>query len=303
MAVNVTVFDLVNFPNNPKTVTVDITELVPLGNAGEDTWVLSAITSATASGGAAIQRLYISDTSFGWAKSNNLNSGPFDVTDSQKHLKVAIDEDIASAVEIELATSAQQIGGNAVADDMQTKLGDTARTGGGKVGNLAYLNATVTFVDGVFQIISGSAAGSFTGATRSSVDVADGASTTGLSAELGFDILVTSETLAAAPPTQTSLSANYTSGTSITIANSGFITGGDCIAVSDGTNTEFRGIESGVGTVVTLSSGLANSYVSGSVIQVLTQQDPAGVPVSALTTVDDYVKFSIASLTNQIDFS
>jgi len=303
MAVNVTVFDLVNFPNNPKTVTVDLTELVPLGNAGEDTWVLSAITSATASGGAAIQRLYISDTSFGWAKSNNLNSGPFDVTASQRHLKVAIDEDVASAVEIELATSAQQIGGNAVANDMQTKLSDTARTGGAKVGNLAYLNATVTFIDGVFKIISGSASSSFTGVSRSSVDVADGSSTTGLAAELGFDILVTSENLAAAPPTQTSLSASYTSGTSLTIANSGFVVGGDCVVVSDGTNVEFRGVESGSGTAVTLSSGLANPYASGSVVQILTQQDPEGVPVSALTTVDDYIKFSIASLTNQIDFS
>src|SRR5688572_1528170 len=105
MAVNVSVFNLENYPNNPKTVSVDLTELVPYGNGGEDAWVLSAVTSATASGGAAIQRLYINHLKFGWAKSSGLQTGPYDVTGSQKHLKIAIDEDIASGAELALTTS------------------------------------------------------------------------------------------------------------------------------------------------------------------------------------------------------
>lgn len=303
MAVNVSVFDLVNFPNNPKTVTVDLTELVPFGNGGEDTWVFSAVTSATASGGATIQRLYIRETKFGWAKSSGLKSGPYDVTSGQRHLRVAIDEDIGSAVQIALETSALPLGGNAIAKDMQAKISQTARPGGSKAGNLAYLNATVTFVDGVFEIVSGTASDTFTGSAKSSVAVADGTTTTGLAAELGFDIVFTSESLASAPPSVTSLASDYTSGTSLVIANSGAVVGGDCIAITDGTNTEFRGVQSGSGVNVTLASGLANAYSTGSLVQVLTLQDPAGVPVSAYTTIDDQVKFAVASIVNQIDFS
>jgi len=302
MAVNVSVFDLVNFPNNPKTVTVDITELVPFGNGGEDTWVFSAITSATASGGAAIQRLYISETKFGWAKSSGLNSGPYDVTVSQQHLRIAIDEDIGGAVEVSLDENALPIGGDAVAKDLQTKISATAHVGGAKEGNLAYLNATVNFTNGAFEVVSGTASSTYTGTDRSSVSIIDGVTTTGLSAELGFDISFTSESFAASPPPRTSVASDYTSGTAITVVDS-VITGGDCIAITDGTNTEFRGVESGFGTAITLSSGFANGYSTGSFVQVLQLQDPAGVPVSGYSNIDEQIKFAIASLVNQIDFS
>lgn len=304
MAVNVSVFDLVNFPNNPKTVTVDLTELVPFGNSGEDTWVFSSITTATASGGAQIQRLYISDIKFGWAKSSGLKSGPYTVNSGKRHLKVAIDEAIGNAVEVTLDTSTLSIGGNALAKDLQTKISNTAKTGGAKAGNLSYLNATVTYSDGVFQIISGTAKKNYTGSGRSSVLVADGTTTTGLAAELGFDIPFTSQELAATPPSVTSLASGYTAGGSqLTVSDSGLIVGGDCVVVRDGTNTEFRGIESGVGSTVTLSSGLDNSYSAGAMVEVLKIQDPSGQPPPAFTNIDDVIKFSIASIANQIDFS
>ncbi len=303
MAVNVTVFDLENFPSNPKTVSVDLTELVPYGNSGEDTWVFSAITTATASGGASIQRLYISDTRFGWAKSSGLQSGPYIVDAGQKHLKVSIDEDISGAVELVLDTNALPLGGDAIALNIQTKLSATATSGGAKAGNLSYLNAVCNYTNGVFEIISGTASSLYTGSTRTSVAVADGVSTTGLAAALGFDIPFTSESLASTQVAQTSVAANYTSGTSLTIANSGAISEGDCLAVTDGTNIEFRGVESAVGVAVTLSSGLANTYSTGALIQVLELQDPVGDPPPAYTNIDDYIKFAIASIVNQIDFS
>ena len=303
MAVNVSIFDLVNYPNNPKTITVDITELVPVGNGGEDTWVFSAITSATASGGAAIQRLYISQNRFGWVKSSGLKQGPYTINGGQKHLQVAIDENIASALEITLDESVTSVGGDAVAKDIQSKISTSALTGGAKVGNLAYLNATVKFVNGFFDIISGTASDVYTGSTRSSVAIIDGVSTTGLAAELGFDISFSSESIASDPPVQTSLASSYTTGTSITVDTSGLISSGDCLAITDGTNTEFRGVESGSGVNVVLSSGLGNTYGTGSLVQVVKLQDPAGRPVSAYETIDDVVKFSIASLANQIDFS
>lgn len=303
MAVSVTVFDLDNFPSNPKTVSVDLTELVPYGNSGEDTWVFSAITTATASGGASIQRLYLSNTKFGWAKSSGLPSGSYTVSVGQKHLKVAVDEDISGAVELVLDTNALPLGGDAIALDIQTKLSATAQSGGAKAGNLSYLNAVCNYTNSVFEIISGTASSLYTGTNRSSVAVADGVSTTGLAAELGFDITFTSESLASTQVAQTSLAADYTSGTSLTIVNSGAVSEGDCLAVTDGTNTEFRGVESAVGVAVTLSSGLANPYSTGALIQVLELQDPVGDPPPAYTNIDDYIKFSIASLVNQIDFS
>jgi hypothetical protein len=303
MAVNVSIFDLENFPSNPKTVTVDITELVPFGNNGEDTWVVSAITTATASGGAAIQRLYISATKFGWAKSSGLKTGPYSVNGSQKHLKVSIDEDISEAAEVALTESVLPIGGNALASDLQTQINDTARVGGAKEGNLAYLNAIVRFVDGRFEIISGTASDSYEGANKSSVAVADGVTTTGLLGELGFDINFTSEVQASTEVKQTSLASSYTSGTTLSVVDGSVVTGGDCIAVTDGTNTEFRGVQSVSVNDIIMASGMANTYASESLVQVLSLRDPSGEPAAAYTDIDDYVKFSINSIANQIDFS
>lgn len=306
MAVNVTVFDLVNFPNNSKTVTVDLTEVVPLGNAGEDSWVFTASTTATASGGATIQKLYINNTRLGWAKSSGLKTGPYDVTSSKRHLKIAIDEDIGDAVELGLAwNDSLPLSGDDIAEDIQAKLNNAASSGGSKAGNLSYLNATCIYEDNTFQIISGTASSSYTGTNKSSVAVADGTTTTGLAEELGFNIPVTSETLASTEIKQTSLSTAYTSpgSTALTVANSGRIAGGDVVAITDGTNTEYRGVESAVGTSVTLSSGVANTYAAGSKVQVVKLQDSTAEPPPAFSNIDSYVKFGIATIVNQIDFS
>lgn len=304
MAVNVTVLDLENFPNNSKTVTVDLSELVPFGNSGEDSWVFSTVTTATASGGAAIQKLYINDTKWGWIKSSGLKPGPYTINDSQKHLKVAVDEAIGSGAEITLATSALPIAGSAVAKDIQAKINNLASAGGSKAGNLSYLNTTVRFTNGTFEIISGTASDEYTGSSRSSVAIADGTSTTGLASELGFDITFSSENLASTLIKQTSVASVYSAeSTSLTIADSGRVVGGDCIAITDGTNLEFRGVESGIGASVTLSSGFTNGYAAGALIQVLDIQDPSGDPPPAFNTIDDYVKFGINSIANQINFA
>lgn len=306
MAVNVTVFDLENFPNNSKTVTVDVSELVPLGNSGEDTWVFSANTTATASGGASIQKLYVSNTRLGWAKSSGLKSGPYDVTGSQRHLKVAIDEAIGNGVEIGLDSSALPLGGDTVAKNLQRKINNTAKTGGAKEGNLAYLNASVEYTDGRFKIVSGNTSSDYTGSDRSSVAVADGTSTTGLAAELGFDIPITSEELAGDPVKNTSLASEYDpsgSNRDLTVVNGGLISAGDCIALTDGSNTEFRGVENAVSTAVTLNSGTNNTYAAGSYVQVLRLQDPSSTPPPAYEKIDDLIKFGISSIVNQIDFS
>jgi len=52
-----------------------------------------------------------------------------------------------------------------------------------------------------------------------------------------------------------------------------------------------------------LSSGLDNTYAVGSLVQVLTEKEPSGQPPPAYTKVDDYIKFAIASIANQINFA
>lgn len=303
MAVNVNVFNLENFPNNPKTVSVDLTELVPFGNGGEDVWVFSAVTSATASGGAAIQRLYMNHTKFGYVKSSGLKTGPYTVSAGQRHLKISIDEDIGSGVEIALTANDLPLGGDAVASEIQTKINAVARPGGSKFGNLSYLNATARFVNGQFQIISGTAGDLYTGIDRTSVKVIDGLTTTGLAAELGFDIPFTSEALASAQVKQTSVSVNYAGGTSLTVTNAGIVSTGDCIAITNGTTTDFRGVTTAAGTAITLASGISNSYDAGSLVQVLALRDPSGDPPAIYARVDDYINFAVNSIVNQIDFS
>jgi hypothetical protein len=302
MAQNVPVFDLVNFPGTQKTVSIDLTEVVPLGNSGEDVWVFTSTTTATASGGASIAKLYINDLKLGWAKSSGLRAGPYDVTNTQRHLRVAIDEDIASAVQIALTVSALPLSGEDISRDIQTQLNAAGRTGGGKAGNLAYLKAICTYTNNTFKIVSGTSSTSYTGADRSSVAVADGTTTTGLAAALGFDIPTTSEVLASSPVKQTTLASNYSSGTGLTVSTSGIIVTGDAIAITNGTTTEYRGVQTAAGVSVVLASGLANSYTSGSKIQVLRMQDASSEPPPAYNKIDDYIKYGIAYIANQINF-
>jgi len=62
MAVNVTVRDIENFPGGtPKTITVDIIQIIPVGGMpleGDEIWVSSTTTAATASGGGSIQSIF-----------------------------------------------------------------------------------------------------------------------------------------------------------------------------------------------------------------------------------------------------
>lgn len=306
MAVNVVVYNLDQYPGNPKTVVVDLESVVPLGNGGEDVWVVSSRTTATSSGTAgvaSIQKLYIRDTKFGWIKSSGLKAGPYAVTGSRRHLRVAIDEDIGSAVEVALTSSSSLVGGEAVATDLQTAVNNLAKIGGSKEGNVSYLNAVVRFIDGRFEIVSGTAASSYVGVDRSSVVLADGTTTTGLLAELGFDISFTSQSMAANNIKQTSLASGYTSGTSLTVVNTGIVSTGDCIAITDGANVEYRGVTTANGVNITLASGMANDYAAGSLVQVLSLKEPSGELPSTYSKIDDYLKYAVSYIANQIDFS
>ena len=142
MAINVTTYDLDNYPDNAKTVTVDLKSVVATGSDGDEKYVLSADTSTTASGSATIQESFVSDTRVGWAMSNSRVSGPFTITESNKNLKVAIDEDISGAITITVSTDASPQTGDSIAADIENKIKASTVIGGDKAGNLSYLNVS-----------------------------------------------------------------------------------------------------------------------------------------------------------------
>jgi hypothetical protein len=303
MATTVNVYDLENYPDNNKTIIVDHKQVVPVNASGDEKWVISATTTATASGSAAIQDVFIRDFIVGWTKSTAFEQGPYTISASQNALKVAINGSTARA--IALTTDTNPISGEAVAADMQTKINDLATVGAVEAGNLAFKNAWVTFENGRFKIQSGSPTSSYTGSSKSSVQVTAGDSND-VSVHLGFFAQVSSEGVAGTDVPETYLSFPYTSSSGLTLIDvsdgSSFSTG-DCVGISDGTNTEYRYVSSAAAGVININASLSNSYALNSRVQALRMQDPESKPVSSFESVDDATRFAISSLANQIDFS
>ncbi len=194
MATNITVYDIINYPNNSRTVTVDLKKVTPTGEDGDEKWVLSATTTATASGSAAIQDTFVDFSNVGFCKSSGIPTEPFTINGSQLTMKIAVDEAIGSAATINLTIADTPITGDSVAADMQNQIQALTITGAAKAGNLSYLNTKCTYENGRFVITSGSLASAFTGAARTSVAIASG-DTNDVSAALGLDINFSSEFL------------------------------------------------------------------------------------------------------------
>ncbi|MCK5016491.1 MAG: hypothetical protein KAS32_05395, partial [Candidatus Peribacteraceae bacterium] len=115
MATTVSVYDLINYPSNSKSIIVDHKQVVPHGAAGDEKWVLSATTTATASGSASIQPVFIRTFTIGWCKSNGFNQGPYTIDGSQDAMKVSINGSSYRA--IVLATQITSVSGDVVAAD------------------------------------------------------------------------------------------------------------------------------------------------------------------------------------------
>jgi len=312
MAVNVTVRDIVNFPGGtPKTVTVDIAQIVPVGGTpeGDEIWVSSSTTAATASGGGSIQSIFKNTMKRGWIRSSGFVTGNITIP-ALARMVVAIDEAIGSGLEITLTAGSNLLPGD-VAQDIESKIVAQARIGqgGAKAGNLSYLNCQVSFTNGKFEIQSGTVADKFTGTGRSSVKVGPPSTGTDIRTTLGFNITTDSETLASRQLVDTDLTAAYTSSDLITVRSTAGLSAGDAFIVFDGTNTNTATI-SGVisASVVRFTSvsgiglGLANSFATGALLRKLHQVDVAD-PVSSVTSVDQLYRYSIDALVNQINFS
>ena len=313
MAVNVTVRDIVNFPGGTaKTITLDITQIVPVGGdplEGDEIWVTSAVTTATASGGGSIENIFKNQMKRGYIESSGLAGSVFNIPASAQ-MKIAIDE--AGGVDIAL-TEANNVLGVDIATELEAAIKAEAEVGGGgaKLGNLSYLNAQVRFSNGKFIIESGSVASSFTGTGRSSVALSapDGPFTDALRIELGFDIATTSEGLAGRQLVETDLTAAYSSGFLLTVTSTANLNAGDAFEVLDGTNTSIALVSGTISSSVFrftavsgVELGLDNTYALGSLVRKLHPVNVAD-PVSVVDTVDELYRFSIDSIVNQIDFS
>ena len=231
MAVNVTVRDIVSFPGGtPKTVTVDIIQIVPVAGQpleGDEIWVSSTTTAATASGGGSIESIFKNVMKRGWIRSSGLITGNIDIISGDR-IVIAIDEAIGSGVEIELTTGSNILPGD-IASDIESLIQAQATIGGGgsKTGNLSYLNAQVRFVNNKFEIESGTVSESFTGSGRSSVAVGAPALGQDIRATLGFDITTDSLTLASRNIIETDLTSAYNSGDTLTVRSTAGLSSGD----------------------------------------------------------------------------
>lgn len=316
MAINVTVRDIVNFPGGTaKTITLDIAQIVPNGGTpeGDEIWVTSSTTTATASGGGAIQSIFKNQMKRGFLRGVPPATALLDIPATAR-FKVALDELIGNGVDVELTEGTNQLSSD-VAQDIENQIREEAEIGGGggKIGNLSYLNAQVRFVNGVFSIESGTVTDTFTGPGRSSVTIDAPTTGTDIRQTLGLHLTVSSELLAARQLAESALASDYTSGDLVEVISTAGFTAGESFQIRDTNNSELVLI-SGAGVVDGLTAsqirfvavsgvglGLSNVYSTGAQIRKFHPIDTPD-PVSAVNTVDQLYRFQIDSTVNQIDF-
>ena len=176
MAVNVNVYDLVNYPDNSKTVTIDIKQVTPVGYEGDEQWVVTATTTAYSDIDArtAISDIYILEMKGGWAKSSGLKTSPFTISTANK-FRLRLDADIASGTDPQVQsgyweltlTSSGIVSGDDIASDMETQIRALADNSDmDATYALSYMNASVEFANDKFKIISGSISETYTGNNR-----------------------------------------------------------------------------------------------------------------------------------------
>lgn len=321
MAINVNVQDLENYPGNVKRVTVDQESVVVQGQEGDEKYVLKFSTSAysDAAERTAIQDYYVTDFKSGWARSSGFagSAGQFDLTATANRIMVKIDDTVSGTngggyYEIILGYNEDTtaMSGEAVAEDLEFKiraLADTLVTA--DIGYVsAYRNASVEYKDSKFWIVSGSTSKYYNGTNRSSVDVILGSEHNAL-AVLGFDLKTTSKDIDLGSIREALVLADYVTSTSgITIDRNIGAEDGDCLMITDRTNTDYfqlNAATAGGGTELNFSStAISNNYTANiTKVQLLREQDPESGPVAWFENIDKINRHGIKCMINAIDFS
>ena len=317
MAVNVSVYDLVNYPDNSKTVTVDIKQVTPIGYEGDEQWVISCVTSAYSDNTdrTAIQDIYIQNMRHGWAKGMEA-AGPFViVSGTNQAFEIKIDADTTWR---HIDITPDTYSGDALADWLEAairNLDDTVSS----TYQLAYMNMSVKYEDGRFQFVSGSVSEWFTGANKSAVtintgtlDLKDGE---GVAADLGLDFPMTTESLASFESLEARVDTFH--GAESTVlgvkeynwTDTDTISGSVFAITTDNTNWEYFICTGGTVSSLNLvgadpSTGLISAYNDGDkLIMYDGPQDPQASPTAWNSEVDGVVRWGIKSIANQIDYS
>lgn len=313
MATNVTVRDLINYPDNNKSVVVDQSVVVPVGYDGDEQWVLSFTTTAYSdnTNRTAIQDIYVQETTCGWLKSSGLVSlTGYKTSATSKWLGIKIDTS-ADYYYVELEEDLS--GANTIADALEAAIKAIPTVSGTWDTDddaLAYKNAMVEYRDGKFYIVSGNFSKYYTGTRRSSVKVTASGSDT-FHNDLGFNLSVDSETVAGTSVLEGYLTVNYTAGAQYMYINLNSCASGTCAVITNGTYTDYFPIIAVSGTRLTVPTagvngfdGVAHSYTAlESKVQVMRYQDPDQTPVIFHNTIDSVIRWGVNSLANQIDYS
>lgn len=316
MATNVTVYDLDNYPDNSKIVSIDLKTVIPVGEEGDEKWVLQFYTTAYSDNTlrTAIPDIYIRDIKAGWAKSSGLVGigGKFTLDSDSNTLGIQIDNS-SNIYYIELETG-NNMTSAAISSDMEDKIraipdqvdfDDAEYTS-------AYRNTSVEMKNGKFYIISGSMSPYYTGSDKSSVSVTASGVDTCVDV-LGFNLMTSSEAIAGTAIKEALLGSNYTAGTSSMTINTGTaVVAGRALHITDGVNEDYFTALSGTTdssiVIATQSTngfdGVANSYVASEAkIQLLLPSDPDNEPLPYYTDIDGVVRWGIKCTANAIDFS
>ena len=313
MARNITVYDLDQYPDNSKTVTVDQKQVVPVGAEGDDKWVLSFSTNAYSNNtsSTAIQDIYVQEIHTGWAKSSGLTGNTFTLESGDQVLGIKMDDSSQYYISLDAGSN---MAGDLIAKDIEDKIRAMPDSVDWQSSDdsLAFKNCLVKFENGKFKIISGTVSQYYAGSEQTSVLVtASGVDT--CYDTLGFDLGITSVGIAGTSIKEALVTSSYTTDTTPLVISAGTgVQVGDCLLITDGSNTDyFTAISGTTDTSVVVCTeannsyrGITNSYTANAAkVQILAEQDPDQAPVSYHSTVDSIMIWGIMSIVNQIDFS
>jgi hypothetical protein len=165
MALNIDTQDIDAYPGTVKRVTVDQSQIVPIGFEGDEQFVVTIGTSAYSDNTlrTAIQDLYVTDFIAGWCKSSGFagSSGKYSLDATHNTIRVKMDATVSGVgqtgyypITLDWDDSARS--GELVAQDMEDKIRAVTCSGADAGYQLAYTNASVEYKNGKFWIVSGS---------------------------------------------------------------------------------------------------------------------------------------------------
>ena len=315
MAKEIVVFDLNNPSSAAKIVYVDIGTLIRTGSGGEEEWLIKFYTQEYSNNITLdnIRSLYLDELSSGWYKSSGLVDSYYTMGTNCDSLNIKIDGSQGTYPIV--LDHGNSLTGKVVAKDIENKIKEIPETGewldNDSSLSFGYTNCRVNYIDSKFYVLSGSS-GNYSGDKKSSVSIEKVTSNTAYEV-LGFSLGVNSEDLDSTIITESLLVSNYNSDTEdLIVGNNITPQDGEAFYITDGINEDYFVCISGSVTgnlkVQTYSVnsyiGIKHNYLSGqSKVQIVKDTDPDFAPPNYTTSLDDMIKWGIASISNKIDYT